>query len=555
MVAIEVAEVGLRVRLYGLGSVYGKTIRDSRLAVLLVALLTAGLVSVAGAATSAAFATPEARRELAALATTLPALFQGFYGRPLALETLGGIIEWRYPVILFLIAPVWSIVALSATLASEARRGSLELVLVTPATRRRVALEKVGGHLTMVALIALVVAVATWFTGAAFATLPGDAISVQAAFAFGLLTGLLILVPGAIAFALAPLLGRGMAAGIAAALMVVAYLVNGFQSAISGVAVFTPLSWYTWVDDHIPLAGRYDWASLVPLVLLAAVLLAVGVVAFDRRDVGSTVPFRSPHMPRSLVGLRGPISRSFSERLPVAMTWGIGIGLYALVLATSSQSLADAIHQNPVLDELMRNLFPTLDYASPGGVLQLVFLEFAFLVFGFAAVTIVAGWASDETSGRLELLLSTPRTRARWAIESGLGAYLSIVVLALVVAAGIAIGAVAVGGDAITPALGMLAPAVFTAALAGVGFAVGGLLRASWAAPAVAFVTLATFLIDLFVPALKLPDSLHELALSTHLGRPMVGEWDIPGMLLCLGIAAAGLAVGAWGMARRDLRS
>ena len=39
------------------------------------------------------------------------------------------------------------------------------------------------------------------------------------------------------------------------------------------------------------------------------------------------------------------------------------------------------------------------------------------------------------------------------------------------------------------------------------------------------------------------------------MGQPMVGVWDVIGVVACIVLAVAGLAIGTWGFARRDLRS
>ena len=62
-----------------------------------------------------------------------------------------------------------------------------------------------------------------------------------------------------------------------------------------------------------------------------------------------------------------------------------------------------------------------------------------------------------------------------------------------------------------------------------------------------------TFLIDLLAPPLNLPDWFHQLALTAHLGQPMTGQWDAPGCVACIAIAVVGVALGAVGMARRDV--
>jgi hypothetical protein len=60
-------------------------------------------------------------------------------------------------------------------------------------------------------------------------------------------------------------------------------------------------------------------------------------------------------------------------------------------------------------------------------------------------------------------------------------------------------------------------------------------------------------MLDLLVPALSLPDWVRQIALTAHLGQPMVGTWDWVGMAACAVLAIGGLLVGAWGIARRDV--
>ena len=58
-------------------------------------------------------------------------------------------------------------------------------------------------------------------------------------------------------------------------------------------------------------------------------------------------------------------------------------------------------------------------------------LPFALCLGLASAATFVAGWSSDESSDRFELLLTTPLTRVRWALSSGLGVWLAIAVTVL----------------------------------------------------------------------------------------------------------------------------
>jgi len=541
-------------RIYGFGSIFAKTVRDSRRALLLAVVFLVFFIVVGAAAIASAFGTPETRQEMVSLATTLPSVFQGMLGRPVALDTLGGLIEWRYYAVIFLLFPIWSILALSGTVAGEADRGSLDLLVTSRFTRRRVALEKLIAHLVVVGIAMVALALLLWVCGRAFAPLPGDEIPLAAAAAYALFAGLLILAPGSIAFAAAPFVGRGAAAGLAAFAMVVAYFVSGFRSSFPAFETLSPVSWYAWTANHVPLAGLYDWPSLLPLVVLIAALLAVGLVAFDRRDVGITIHVPAPHLPGWLVGLGGPTGRSFAERFPAAVAWGLGVGAYVLIVAGSSSDLANLLSKSPALEAIMRFIYPDIDVGSVGGVLQLVFLDFGLIVFGFAAATLVGGWASDESSGRLDVLLSAPLSRAAWLVRSGLGVFGAIVLATAMVALGTAVGAAAQGSDVVTPTVGSFVLALYGLAWAGLGIGVGGLVRPSLAAPTVAALTVGTFLISIFAVALKMPDWVAELALSGHYGKPFVGEWDPAGVGVSLVLAVGGLAIGAWGLTRRDLR-
>jgi ABC-2 type transport system permease protein len=303
-----------------------------------------------------------------------------------------------------------------------------------------------------------------------------------------------------VAFALAPIVGRAASAGIAGAILVGGYFINGYQGSAPAFAGPANLTWFGWTAHHSPLAGQYDWVSLLPVAVVAIVLLVVGVEAFARRDLGATSRVPSPGFPEATLGLGGPVGRSLGDRLPLAVSWGIGVGLYAFVLGGAAKSFATELDKlSPSTMQIFEAIFPNIDLGEPGAFLQLTFVTFGFILAGFAAATIVSGWASDEGTGRLELLLTTPLARARWAIAGGIGVMLAIAIftgiLALAVGAGVVIGG---GGDIATPVLGAGVLGLYAAALAGIGMAVGGLFRTSIAGETVAALVILSFLLDSF---------------------------------------------------------
>jgi ABC-2 type transport system permease protein len=540
-------------RIYGFGSIYGKTIRDSRLAFIIAAGLLGGITLVLGAAIGTVFPTPAARLEVNALIGSMPASMVNLFGNATLmgpkLGTLGGYMTWKYGSLFALSTALWSILALSGTLAGEASRGSLDFVAAAPFGKRRIALEKLAAHLTMLWLAMAFIAIMIVVSSNAFGDAAlGDRISVESAVGFALWAGFIAMFFGGLALALAPLLGRSGSAGVAGLAMVALWAASGLE--VGGPIVL--LSPFHWTANHIPLVGDYDWLGLAAVGVVAVVLLALGVELFRRRDLGVTAGLGLPALPEDVLGVRGPVSRAFGDELPRALSWGIGFGLMGALLASLVGPFADQIGKDPNLSKSFASIFPGYDFATAGSWLQL-YAELLYIAAGLAAATFVSKWASDETDGRLEEVLAVPMTRARWVIAGGVGAMLAVVVTTVLLAAGIGLGAAAGGATAGDAIVGTASLGLYAAAIVGVGVAVGGLWRTSLAAEIAALVVVATYLVDLLAPPLNLPDWVHQLALTAHLGQPMIGQWNLAGVAACVVIAAGGILLGAWGMDRRDV--
>jgi len=545
--------IPLRRKLYGFGSIYGKTIRDSRLAFIIAAGLLGGMALVMGVAVANIFPTPAARLEVDQLFGSVPKSMMRLFGNVDVIGsrvgTLGGYVTFKYSAIFALGTAIWSILALSGTLAGEARRGSLDFVAAAPFGKRRIALEKLAAHLTLLWLAMAVLAFMVTFSSNVFGdTALGDPIPLLSSVGFALWIGFLAMFFGGVAFALSPLLGRAGSAGVAGLAMAALWITNGLN--VGGPLLV--LSPYNWTFDHVPLVGVYDWPSLALVGILGVVILAVGVELFSRRDLGVTSGLSLPGLPAAVLGVHGPTARAFGEQLPRALSWGIGLGLFGILYASLAGSLADQIASSTGIMNTFASIFPGADFSSTGGWMQF-YAELLYIAAGFAAATFVSKWASDEGEGRLETVLTTPMARARWVVAGGVAALLAIVTTTVLFAAGIGLGS-AVGGLASGDALlGCASLGLYATAIVGVGFAVGGLWRTSIAAEIAALVVVATYLLDLVAPPLKLPDWVHQLALTAHFGQPMVGQWDSVGVVACLAIAVAGIALGAWGMTRRDV--
>ncbi|HYM83961.1 MAG TPA: hypothetical protein VEY67_07415 [Candidatus Dormibacteraeota bacterium] len=553
-VAAAYPPIPLRRRIYGFGSIYGKTIRDSRLSFIIAAGLLGGKALVMGAAVSSIFATPLARHELDKLFGGIPAsMLRLFANTDLMgdkVGTLGGYVTFKYGLIFAMGTALWSIMALSGTLAGEARRGSLDFVATSPFGKRRIALEKVAAHLTLLVLTMAIMAVALTASSDLFGNAElGDSIPLLSSFGFALWVGCTALFFGGLALALSPVLGRAGSAGVAALAMVVLWIVSGLS--IGGPLVW--LSPFYWTFDHIPLVGIYDWPAVAAEGILGVVFLGIGVELFARRDLGVTAGLSLPNLPSGLLGVRGPTARAFGEQLPRALAWGLGLAVVGIVFTSFAASLAKEVGAAGSLSDAFGRIFPGIDFASAGGWLQL-YAELLYIAGGFAAATFVSKWASDETDGRLETVLTTPLDRARWVLSGGTSAILAVVIVTVMFAAGIWLGGLVGGLDTNQALVGSAALGLFAWSVLGIGFAVGGLWRTSLAAEIAAIFVVATYLIDLVAPPLGLPDPVRQLALIAHLGQPMIGRWDATGVVACVVIAVGGIALGAWGMSRRDVK-
>ena len=106
---------------------------------------------------------------------------------------------------------------------------------------------------------------------------------IAAATALGMLLGLVF---GALALALSAATGRTRVAifgtvGVALAL----YVANGFlpfAEGLEGLAEFTPFHYYL---SSNPLMNGMDWGHAAVLATAFAVLVAIAVTLFDRRDL------------------------------------------------------------------------------------------------------------------------------------------------------------------------------------------------------------------------------------------------------------------------------
>jgi ABC-2 type transport system permease protein len=168
--------------------------------------------------------------------------------------------------------------------AGEESRGTIDILLSYPVSRRRMVLQKAAA----IVIGCVVAATAVWvmaLAGAAASASPLPPDRLAEALVMLVLLGLAF---GAIALAISALSGnRAAAIGVAIALMVVMYLIDALAAIVDGLNAIRPLSLFRYYMGNDPLRNGLSLADAGVLAAVAAVFLVVSLVAFDRRDLAA----------------------------------------------------------------------------------------------------------------------------------------------------------------------------------------------------------------------------------------------------------------------------
>ena len=219
------------------------------------------------------------------------------------------------------------------------------------------------------------------------------------------------------------------------------------------------------------------------------------------------------------LGIRGPAGRSFAGRLPASVLWGLGIGLYGLIIASSASTFAKALSEIPGIQRMIEQFYPGMDFTTSAAFLQLAFVGFGLLMLGLVAVVLVSGWTSDEREKRLDLVLAAPLRRRTWALRSGFGAQAALAVTVLIVALLLALGAAWMAPRRSPRSSAASSPGSTRPRSPAPGSASRAWCRRPRGSRSASVLAVGSYLLDFIGGALQLPAVVLDLALSRHLGR------------------------------------
>ncbi len=545
-------------------SIFLKTLRDYRVAILGWGVGMGLVILSPMASVSTLINTPQARAAL----STLAAQFT-WNADPVAADTVGGYATFKIGIFIFLIA-LWPLLAASRTLRGEEDRGSIDVLLSAPRSRLTIALQKVAAIWTALLFIGLITGVMAYLGGRAF---KAD-FSFVDALLFGLNLSLICAVFGGVALLISQFTHeRGPAAGATGGLLVVFIVVDMVHRVIPNtdwVSRLSPIYYYNLSKPLIPSYGTSAGGMLVMLAL-AVVLSAAGIWLFVRRDVGDVVrlpgplgrPLRSSAASRALPvtdwSLRSVYARSLGMIAMPTFWWTLLIAGFAAWMVYVVEQMVSKLNElfasapsSPALG-VLKNISggeSTLNAIFLGAMFELL----PVLMMAFA-VTQVNRWSADEDDGRLEIVLSTPRSRA--AVLLGRFAALAtatvIVGLATLVASAVASAAAGVTLDTTNLAEATLAMVPLGLLIAAIGYLASGWLRTAADTGLISFLLAAWFFISFIGPDLKWPDAMLRLSPFYYYGTPLLHGLSFANLLVVVAVGAVALVLGTLRFSRKDV--
>jgi ABC-2 type transport system permease protein len=168
-------------------------------------------------------------------------------------------------------------------IAGEEEHGTLDLLLANPLPRWRVVLDKFAA----LVVLTLGLGAALWLGLAVGGAVVGMEVNLSGLAAVTLSAVLLGVAFGALALAVGSATGkRGLSTALAAAVGVAAYFINSLAPVVEGLQAYRRLSLLYYYIGADPLRNGLNLGHAAVLVGVTLVLLAVAVLAFQRRDVG-----------------------------------------------------------------------------------------------------------------------------------------------------------------------------------------------------------------------------------------------------------------------------
>ena len=505
--------------------------------------VVAVVVASAVAAYQSAYPT-EASRQVVVTVLGHNRAFDALYGRPVALETVGGFLAWRYGATATVIIALWALLAVSRLLRGDEDEGRTDLLVAGPVSARSLLVSQLGAFV----LATLVISGGTALTCAA------SGLPIGGSVLFGAMVGAGGLVFGALAAVTSQLVApRRRAAGWAGGLLGAAYLVRALGDATPARSWMTWTTPLGWIERISPFRDP-SWPALGVVVVVSGLLGVVAVGLREHRDTGEGLVSAVGSGRVRTRPITSPLALDWTMARATLFAWTFGVAVTGLVLGFLAVDVVEYMQQDQNINE-MTSRIGGASIATINGFLGLSFGVVALVLAVFAGAQVVAA-REEEGSGRAENLLTAGAGRVRWlagrvAVIAG-----SVVALALVGGVTTWLGVVLSGSGSDLPAalrgsLNVVPVAVLFGGLTVLAF---GLLPRATAIVAFGAVALA-YVVQLFGSIAEAPGWLLDLSPFAHVAPVPALPADLTSATVMVAIGLVATAAGAVAFARRDIAS
>lgn len=356
--------------------------------------------------------------------------------------------------------------------------------------------------------------------------------------------------------------GARAANGLAGAALGFAFLLRAVGDSAGTVdpdGVSVTSMWLSWLSpigwaQQIRPFDEDAWWILVLFVMFTVAATWSAYELTGRRDHGAGLVQPRPGPDRAAAWL--PTAWGFAWRVQrtTLMWWAFGIVVLAATYGSVANEMDNFLDEGGAVADMMKQLGGGAQ-ALTDAYFAMIFLMMALFTSGYA-VQAVLRTHSEETSGRVEPLLSTALGRVPWMLAHIGMVTIGVIVLQVVTGVTLAVSYGLTVGD-VTGSLGNLLPAslAFVPAVLLVGamavLCVGVVPRR---ASSVAWGVFAVWLlIGQLGVLLDLPQAVLDLSPFVHVPPVPAAEMRMLPLLVLLGLAVLTATAGVGALRRRDL--
>jgi ABC-2 type transport system permease protein len=464
------------------------------------------------------------------------------------LDTLGGYLTYHNITLVWFFLAVYGAVQGARAIRGGEERHSLEEVLATGWSRASVVRDRVLGFLAAVAVIVVGLGL-----GIAWAMAAGGQPNLAGSLVTTAACGMCAVTGFALALAVSQVTRTArVAAGASVLVLTGLYVATNVWEDLGpfGAIRFVSPFHYASASRALVPGHGLDLGAMAAMTVMADAMVALAIVAFQRRDYGSPLWTRRRNAPA------GPSRRVRVQRWWLRTIWRERLtrgwsGIAVWALATAAFCALFVALLPTVMDAWAAFDFLFGMVGGLGTSPETAYLAFCFEVVApvIAAyvVTQASAWVTDLEQGRVETILSAPASWTRLVLERGLAVVIGVLAIATAAGLSVAVTATRVGAQLDAPALvRLLAMLVLLgAALTALAAVVVAWTRSTAAVVVLALYLGGAYLLTVLVPLFGWPTWINRLSIFDAFGHPYLEAPSTVGLVILLACTLLGSMLAA----------